>query len=134
MLIRTGRFVRADRLLEPRDFKRVLESGERKSSRSFAIIVAPQPLGAQPAGKPHSRLGITVSRRVGNAVVRNGIKRRVREWFRHARRWLPDERDIVVIARPAASALSGSAIAVTLDQLAKRPDADGIEQVMVGSR
>jgi ribonuclease P protein component len=134
MFIRTGRFVRADRLLQSRDFQRVLESGERKSSHGFAIFVASRSLGTRPEGKPQPKLGITVSKRVGNAVVRNGIKRRVREWFRHARLWLPGEKDIVVIARPAASALSGSAIAATLDQLAGRPDADGIEQVMVGSR
>jgi ribonuclease P protein component len=117
MFVRTGRFVRADRLLQSRDFKRVLESGERWSSQSFAIFLSVQPFRSQPAGIPRPKLGVTVSKRVGNAVVRNRIKRRVREWFRHNRRGLPAEKDVVVIARPAAKELSGSGITAALDQL-----------------
>jgi len=122
MFIRTGRFVRADRLLLSRDFKRVLESGERRSSQNFVIFHSTQPLRAQPTGTLRPRLGVTVSKQVGNAVVRNRIKRRVREWFRHARWELSAEKDVVVIARPAAKGLSSSGIAGALDQL------------MVGSR
>ena len=117
MFVRTGRFVRADRLLQSRDFKRVLESGERWSSQSFAIFLSTQQPRSQPAGIPWPKLGVTVSKRVGNAVVRNRIKRRVREWFRHNRQGLPAEKDVVVIARPAAKGLSGSDIAAALDQL-----------------
>jgi ribonuclease P protein component len=134
MFVCTGRFVRADRLLQSRDFKRVLESGERRSSQSFAIFLASQSPGAQPAETLRPKLGITVSKRVGNAVVRNRIKRCVREWFRHARRWLPGEKDMVVIARPAAKGLSGSAIVAALDQLAERPATTGIKSMRVGSR
>lgn len=122
MFVRTGRFVRTDRLLQSRDFKRVLESGERRSSRSFAIFLSSQPLRAKPAGIPRPKLGVTVSKQVGNAVVRNRIKRRVREWFRHNRHGLPAKKDVVVIARPAAKGLSGSAVA------------DALNQLMVGSR
>ncbi len=117
MPARTGRFGRADRLLQSCDFKRVLESGERRSSRSFAIFLSTQSPRAQPAGTPRPKLGVTVSKQVGNAVVRNRIKRRVREWFRHNRRRLPAKKDVVVIARPAAKGLSGSAVADALDQL-----------------
>jgi ribonuclease P protein component len=46
-----------------------------------------------------TRLGITASRRVGPAVVRSLVKRRIREWFRRHRGELPVNRDIVVIAR-----------------------------------
>lgn len=57
-------------------------------------------------GQARSRLGITVSRRVGNAVVRNRVKRRVRECFRLAlRSMLPAGTGMVVIARPGAGAL-----------------------------
>jgi ribonuclease P protein component len=50
---------------------------------------------------PRNRLGLTVSRKVGNAVVRNQIKRRIREWFRRHRNEFP-KGDLVVIARPSA--------------------------------
>jgi putative membrane protein insertion efficiency factor/ribonuclease P protein component len=53
-----------------------------------------------------SRLGVTVSKKVGSAVVRNRIKRQVREFFRHnADRW-PSGLDYLFIARPGAAGLS----------------------------
>ena len=48
------------------------------------------------------RLGITVTKKVGNAVVRNRIKRLVREWMRlHG--WVPDGWDVVVVAKDSAA-------------------------------
>ena len=55
------------------------------------------------------RLGISVSRKVGNAVVRNRIKRGVRDRFRRQRGLLPESVDLVVIARPKANRLNGGA-------------------------
>ena len=49
-----------------------------------------------------SRVGITVSRRVGNAVVRNRIKRWVREFARRRMGSLPRAWDVVIIARRSA--------------------------------
>ena len=58
-----------------------------------------------------ARLGVTVSRRIGNAVARNRVKRRVRECFRKAiRAELPPDTSIVVIARAGASSLALPAI------------------------
>jgi len=54
-----------------------------------------------PNGFPYSRYGFSVSRRVGNAVVRNHVKRLLREVLRQER--LRPGWDIVVIARPAAA-------------------------------
>src|SRR5690349_20892321 len=48
------------------------------------------------------RLGITVTKKVGNAVVRNRIKRLVREWMRH-HDWVPTGWDIVVVAKDSAA-------------------------------
>lgn len=59
----------------------------------------------RPNGLEHSRLGLTVSRRVGNAVVRNRIKRRLREIFRRAGQSLPQGIDLVAVARPPAAQL-----------------------------
>jgi len=65
------------------------------------------------------RLGVTVSRRVGNAVVRNRVKRGVREWFRHKRGELEEPLEVVVIARQAASKLSAMEISNELNGLLK---------------
>jgi len=60
---------------------------------------------------PRPRLGVTVSRRIGNAVVRNRVKRRVREIFRkEMRAKLPAGTAVVVIARGGAGMLESSAI------------------------
>ena len=55
------------------------------------------------------RVGITVSRTVGNSVVRNRVKRRVRELFRVIRPRLAATTDFVVIAKPGAGELTSAA-------------------------
>jgi ribonuclease P protein component len=50
-------------------------------------------------------LGVTVSKKVGMAVERNLVKRRIREWFRQHRVDLPERAEVVVIARRGAAAL-----------------------------
>jgi ribonuclease P protein component len=68
------------------------------------------------ADRGTSRLGITVSARVGNAVVRNRVKRVVREIFRRRRRELTSVNDIVVIAKSGADNLTYAQAATELEQ------------------
>jgi ribonuclease P protein component len=53
-------------------------------------------------------LGVTVSRKVGTAVERNRVKRRIREWFRHNRAVLPGSAVLVVIARRGAAQIGAA--------------------------
>jgi ribonuclease P protein component len=66
------------------------------------------------------RLGVTVGRKVGNAVQRNRVKRRIREWFRRDRACLRDDLDLVVIGRRAAVGLSGREAAGQLREASGR--------------
>lgn len=88
---------RERRLLRPADFARVY--GLRQSASAGALVVY-----AAPNDRPDGpvRLGLSVSRRIGNAVVRNRWKRRLREAFRHARPVLPAGTDLVVVVRGGA--------------------------------
>jgi ribonuclease P protein component len=111
-----GRFRRADRLLRSRDFRRVAGRGQRAAGRHFVVIAAPAAGANQ---QKVVRLGITVSRKVGNAVVRNRLKRRIREWFRHRRASLRPGVEIVVIARRGAAPLSTRQVGESLEKLVK---------------
>ena len=71
---------------------------------------------SQPNERAETRLGITVSGKVGNSVVRNRIKRQVREFFRRRRGDLPLACDILIIARTSAAELSGKTIADELER------------------
>ena len=97
------RFHRNDRLRKAKDFQRVNRTGRRRAGTHFVVVTAP---GRNSRGR---RLGLAVSRRVGSAVRRNRVKRRVREWFRHDRVVLPTGTDLVVIARQGAAGLDARA-------------------------
>lgn len=63
-----------------------------------------------------SRMGVTVSSRVGNAVTRNRIKRLLREIFRAHRAELLPPQDIVIIAKPGAQSLTYAQAATEIAQ------------------
>jgi len=92
------RFSPDRRVRKRSEFQDIAARGARVSTEHFVLIAAPQP--ALPAP---SRLGITASRRVGNAVVRNRLKRLVRAAFRETQGLLPDGHDLLVICRRAGS-------------------------------
>lgn len=116
----TGRFGRSDRLLEARDFARLSSKGSRTAAPEFVVLMSFRPEASPLATFRSPRLGLSTPRRVGNAVVRNYIKRSVREWFRNTRDQLAENTDLVVIARPAASKLSAPALGRCLDGLMAR--------------
>lgn len=92
------------RLLRRADFRRVYDEGQRRSASLCAVFLLTN-------GLTHTRLGITVSSRVGKAVVRNRIKRRLREVFRLNRAAIPAGWDIVVNPRPQAAEAEFSKLA-----------------------
>jgi ribonuclease P protein component len=76
------------------EFERIQSAGSRVNTDAFVLIVA-----AQADVRALPRLGITASRRVGNAIVRNRAKRLVRAAFRATSELFPRGIDVVVIVR-----------------------------------
>jgi ribonuclease P protein component len=76
-----------------------MQSGARKTSRGNVLALWSFGPGA---GEKAPRLGITASRKVGNAVVRNTAKRWIREWFRKKKETLPKGLTLVVVVRRGA--------------------------------
>lgn len=87
------RFPPQCRVRRTAEFRRAYQ--RRNSAADDRIVVF-----AHPNGLPHPRLGVSVSRRVGGAVLRNRWKRLVREAFRLTRPELPDGIDLIVVPRP----------------------------------
>ncbi len=114
------------RLRRRRDFLRVQRSGAKHHTRFFLVFVAPsalRPRGSTPVAAsdlPGTRLGITVTRKVGKAVKRNRIKRLVREAFRRERNALPAGLDMVWVAKRDATESSYEAVVLDMRSLAGR--------------
>jgi len=95
-------FPKSLRLRKRADIVGVQRSGKAIHSRYFVLVIDITGRG---------RVGITVSKKVGNAVIRNRVKRLVREFARTFRpldrpdalSWLPTTLDVVVIAKRNAS-------------------------------
>jgi ribonuclease P protein component len=86
---------RDQRLRQTRDIQRVQRTGTRIRLQSVLILFTP-------SDQEQTRVALTVSRKVGNAVTRNRVKRWLREAIRHQSALIPARRDVVVIAHPQA--------------------------------
>jgi ribonuclease P protein component len=87
------RLTPAERIRKKSDFASLYREGGRFRGRYFTLVYRRN-------GGNCSRLGVVASRKVGPAVVRNRVKRRVREVFRRNKDLLGEPLDLVVITRP----------------------------------
>ena len=78
------------------EFEAVYRGGQRRSSQQFVVFFRAN-------GKEHSRFGISVKKALGGAVVRNRIRRRIREILRLDRSEIPSGWDIVIHPRSSVA-------------------------------
>ncbi len=82
------------RLASNRQFKAVLDHGRRASDGLLVLYMAPNDCG-------YPRLGVSVGKSLGNAVVRNRVKRLLREAFRRSQNRIPPGFDYVLMISPS---------------------------------
>jgi ribonuclease P protein component len=98
-------FPKSARLLARKEFLFLQNYGKRRHCPHFVLLLSPAKGG-------RSRLGLTVTRRFGNAVQRNRMKRLLREFFRVNKEKIVPDQDILIIPRVGSHRL-------TLDQITK---------------
>ena len=94
------------------DFQKVYKEGKSKANKYLVMYVLPNDLGI-------NRLGISVSKKVGNSVVRHHLTRLIREAYRLNSNMFNSSLDIVVIARNTAKDKTYKEVESALLHLAK---------------
>jgi ribonuclease P protein component len=104
---------KTDRILKRSEFLGLSKTGRTVRGEFFIAVVAP-------SRSEKSRLGVTVSRKVGGAVQRNRIKRLTRDFFRRNRQLIKGCWDINLIARRGAAEQTNQTIFVALEDIFTR--------------
>ncbi|AEV96078.1 ribonuclease P protein component [Pediococcus claussenii] len=87
------------RIKKELEFQKVFETHNSFANRKFVVYFMDKPK------QPHFRVGISVGKKVGNAVMRNYVKRRIRQSLLEYKPDLRSDVDFLVIARPQVSGL-----------------------------
>ncbi|MBT9437772.1 MAG: ribonuclease P protein component [Desulfobacterales bacterium] len=103
-------FTKADRILKHSDFLGISRRGIKLQNRYFIVLFCPGRF-------KRTRLGVTVSKKVGNAVERNRIKRIFREYFRLNRHKITGFWDINIIAKKEAAGLTSDLALLSLQKI-----------------
>jgi ribonuclease P protein component len=94
------------------EFDAVYRAGKRRSSAHFTVFFRANEL-------PHSRFGFSIKRELGSAVVRNRMRRRLREIVRCHRTEIPAGWDIVIHPKSAVAKAEFAALTTDLLRLLK---------------
>jgi ribonuclease P protein component len=106
---------RCHRLKDSRDFRRVFQRGKSAATSRFVLYWLNNPQTET------FRVGISVSKKVGKAVVRNRVKRLVRECFQRFEPALGDCKvDFVVVCRPPSAEADFAEVCQDLSKLLRR--------------
>ena len=120
MQLRSEALPKAKRVAKRREFLRIYDSGRKWFSRYCVVFAASN-------GLPYSRIGITATKKLGKANVRNRLKRWTRETYRRQRGPLQLDRqpmDFVVNVKPNAAEASFGEYSEDLSRVLRRAAAE----------
>lgn len=107
-----GKPANAGKLVRRGEFDAVYRAGKRRSSTHFTVFFRANEL-------PHSRFGFSIKKALGGAVVRNRIRRRLREMVRGHRTEIPAGWDIVIHPKSSVAKAPFAALTAELLRLLK---------------
>lgn len=103
-----------ERLRKTQEFSRVYRTGISKADRNLVMYLAKNQGTA-------SKMGVSVSKKVGNSVIRHRIKRRLKEIVRlNEERVLPEGYDLVIIARKPAAAADYQSLSASVFKISEK--------------
>lgn len=95
------------------EFQRVYSARNINGNRNLTVFIKKNSLG-------HKRVGFTITKKVGNAVTRNKLKRRLKEIYRESEDLLKDGYDYVFVVKKGTDELSYQELKASFKHLAKR--------------
>ena len=101
------------RVKKEKEFQRVFHHGAFKANRQFVVYVLPK------EDQQHFRVGLSVGKKIGNAVTRNAIKRKIRQSLLELKPMIKADIDFIVIARPPTAEMSTEEVKKSLIHVLK---------------
>lgn len=102
------------RVKKNEEFQQVFQKGESFANRQFVIYILNK------EEQENFRIGLSVSKKIGNAVMRNQIKRYIRQAFLELKEDILNQRDYVIIARKPAAQMDFNEVKSSLVHVLKR--------------
>ncbi|MBD8005578.1 ribonuclease P protein component [Bacillus norwichensis] len=102
---------KAFRIKENAEFQAVFKKGKSVANRQFVIYML------EKEKQNHFRIGLSVSKKIGNAVMRNRIKRCIRQAFHELEEQISHNKDFVIIARKPAAEMDYHSIKKSLEHV-----------------
>lgn len=102
------------RIKKNEEFQQVFQKGHSMANRQFVIYVLDRP------EQPYFRIGLSVSKKIGKAVVRNRVKRYIRQTFLELRDQVATAKDYVIIARRPVSEMNYAEVKKKLNACAEK--------------
>ncbi len=105
------------RIKKNEEFQEVFKKGQSFANRQFVIYIL------EKADQDHFRIGLSVSKKIGNAVTRNQIKRYIRQSFLELQDDVSKGKDYIIIARKPASEMNFQEVKSSLMHALRRGNA-----------